>query len=42
MPHAESTDGINKIQENVYAMRKKKNKGCCLITCRRLLDAAVD
>src|SRR5713226_3701430 len=30
------------IQENAYAMKKKKIKGCFRITCRRLLEAAVE
>ena len=42
MPHSESAKGINTIQENAYAIRKKKNKGCCRIASRRLLEAAPD
>ena len=41
MPQAESTKGINTIQENAYAMKKKKNKGCLRITCFRPVEAPV-
>jgi len=27
------------IHEKAYAMKKKENKGCCCIICRRLLGA---
>ena len=39
-PHSSRMKGITMIQENAYAIRKKKNKGCCRMTSRRLLEAA--
>ena len=42
MLHSESTKGINKIQVNAYAMKKKENNGCCCIHCFRFLEVDVD
>jgi len=42
MPHSESTYRINMIHENAYAMRKKKNRGCCCITAWRRMEKDVD
>jgi hypothetical protein len=42
MPHCESTYGINMIQVNAYAIKKKENKGCCRINCCRFLEVDVE
>jgi hypothetical protein len=42
IPHPETTQGINRIQENAYAIKKKENKECSHIHCCSPLEAIVD